>query len=147
MIIRVFDDKRAEVCDDLLTKLIQDERQYNKFIDEKFIVKDYFKNVIKDDNNILLCYEEDNLVVGYVFLKQVICDDVKGYLIDGLFVEKEYRNRGIATKLLKESLNIVKDKDICFVDVGAMAENKTSLNLYKSLGFKEFKINLRIVYK
>lgn len=147
MIIRVFDDKRAEVCDDLLTKLIQDERQYNKFIDEKFIVKDYFKNVIKDDNNILLCYEEDNLVVGYVFLKQVICDDVKGYLIDGLFVEKEYRNRGIATKLLKESLNIVKDKDICFVDVGAMVENKTSLNLYKSLGFKEFKINLRIVYK
>lgn len=147
MIIRVFDDKRAEVCDGLLTKLIQDERQYNKFIDEKFIVKDYFKNVIKDDNNILLCYEEDNLVVGYVFLKQVVCDDVKGYLIDGLFVEKEYRNRGIATKLLKESLNIVKDKDICFVDVGAMAENKTSLNLYKSLGFKEFKINLRIVYK
>ena len=57
MIIRVFDDKRAEVCDGLLTKLIQDERQYNKFIDEKFIVKDYFKNVIKDDNNILLCYE------------------------------------------------------------------------------------------
>lgn len=147
MIIRVFDDKRAEVCDDLLTKLIQDERQYNKFIDGKFIVKDYFKNVIKDDNNILLCYEEDNLVVGYVFLKQVVCDDVNGYLIDGLFVEKEYRNRGIATKLLKESLNIVKDKDICFVDVGAMAENKTSLNLYKSLGFKEFKINLRIVYK
>lgn len=147
MIIRVFDDKRAEVCDDLLTKLIQDERQYNNFIDEKFIVKDYFKNVIKDDNNILLCYEEDNLVVGYVFLKQVVCDDVNGYLIDGLFVEKEYRNRGIATKLLKESLNIVKDKDICFVDVGAMAENKTSLNLYKSLGFKEFKINLRIVYK
>jgi len=147
MIIRVFDDKRAEACDGLLTKLIQDERQYNKFIDEKFIVKDYFKNVIKDDNNILLCYEEDNLVVGYVFLKQVVCDDVNGYLIDGLFVEKEYRNRGIATKLLKESLNIVKDKDICFVDVGAMAENKTSLNLYKSLGFKEFKINLRIVYK
>ena len=46
MIIRVLDDKRAEVCDGLLTKLIQDERQYNKFIDEKFIVKDYFKNVI-----------------------------------------------------------------------------------------------------
>ena len=147
MIIRVFDDKRAEVCDSLLTKLIQDERQYNKFIDEKFVVKDYFKNVIKNIDNILLCYEEDNLVVGYVFLKHVICDDVKGYLIDGLFVEKEYRNRGIATKLLKESLNIVKDKDICFFDVGAMAENKTSLNLYKSLGFKEFKINLRIVYK
>lgn len=147
MIIRVFDDKRAEVCDSLLTKLIQDERQYNKFIDEKFVVKDYFKNVIKNNDNILLCYEEDNLVVGYVFLKQVICDDVKGYLIDGLFVEKEYRNRGIATKLLKESLNMVKDRDIYFVDVGAMAENKTSFNLYKSLGFKEFKINLRIVYK
>ena len=59
MIIRVLDEERANACDILLTKLIQDERKYDNSINENFVVKDYFKNVIKDENNILLCYEED----------------------------------------------------------------------------------------
>ena len=47
MIIRVEDEKRADICDELLTKLIQDERQYDSSIDVNLKVKDYFKNIIK----------------------------------------------------------------------------------------------------
>lgn len=50
MIVQVKDDNLAEKCDELLTKLIEDERKYNNKINEFFIVVDYFKNVINDDN-------------------------------------------------------------------------------------------------
>ena len=69
MIIKVLDEYKADKCDELLTKLIQDERQYDSYINENFIVKDYFKNIIKDKNNILLCYEENENIVGYTYFK------------------------------------------------------------------------------
>ena len=59
MIVRIIDELKANECDELLTKLIHDEKQYNAFINEEFIVKDYFKNVIKDEKNILLGYESN----------------------------------------------------------------------------------------
>ena len=100
MVVRVFDEERANICDSLLTKLIQDERQYNSSIDKNFIVKDYFKNVIKNKDNILLCYEDEKIIKGYIYLKLITSDNMRGYLIDGLYVEEDYRNNGIATKLI-----------------------------------------------
>lgn len=139
MIIRVMNEEKANYCDDLLTKLILDERQYDESIDPNVHVKDYFKNVIKDDKNILLCYEEDNSILGYIYLKY----NNGEYIIDGLYVEKEYRNKGIAKKLINEGLNILKEKSIKYVNINVLRDNEIAYNLYKELGFNEFKVNLR----
>lgn len=56
MIIRVENINDCKICDDFLTLLIHDEKQYDETIDENFIVKDYFVNVIKNKDNILLLY-------------------------------------------------------------------------------------------
>lgn len=141
MVIRVFDEERANICDNLLTKLIQDETQYNSSIDKNFIVKDYFKNVIKNKDNILLCYEDEKIIKGYIYLKLIISDNMRGYLIDGLYVEEDYRNNGIATKLIKDALTMI--KDVNFIDINVMSQNTRAINLYKKIGFKEFKKCLR----
>lgn len=141
MIIRILDEEKADICDGLLTKLIQDERQYDNSIDKDFIVKDYFKNIIKNKDNILLCYEEDNIIKGYIYLKPVANDNARGYLIDGLYVDSEYRNYGIATKLIENALTVIKNVD--FIDINVMANNIDAINLYKHFGFNEFKISLR----
>lgn len=141
MIIRVLDEERASTCDMLLTKLIQDERQYDNSIDKDFVVNNYFKNTIKNENNILLCYEEDNIIKGYIYLKPVNNDNQNGYLIDGLYVDIAYRNNGIATKLIDNALTIIKDVD--FIDINVMSQNIDAINLYKKFGFNEFKISLR----
>lgn len=141
MIIRVLDEERASTCDMLLTKLIQDERQYDNSIDKDFVVNNYFKNTIKNENNILLCYEEDNIIKGYIYLKPVNNDNQNGYLIDGLYVDIAYRNNGIATKLIDNALAIIKDVD--FIDINVMSQNIDAVNLYKKFGFNEFKISLR----
>ena len=141
MIIRVLDEERASTCDMLLTKLIQDERQYDNSIDKDFVVNNYFKNIIKNENNILLCYEEDNIIKGYIYLKPVNNDNQNGYLIDGLYVDIAYRNNGIATELIDNALTIIKDVD--FIDINVMPQNIDAINLYKKFGFNEFKISLR----
>ena len=143
MIIRVFDEERANICDKLLTKLIKDERQYDNSIEEKIIVKDYFKNNIKNEDNILLCHEEDKTINGYIYLKLVDANNKRGYLIDGLYVDEEYRNNGIGTRLIESSLNIIKDTNIEFIDINVLAHNNNAINLYKKFGFNEFKISFR----
>ena len=139
MIIRVLDDKRANICDGLLTELIQDERQYDNSIDKDFIVKDYFVNVIKNDDNILLCYEDNEKIKGYIYLKPI----ENGYLIDGLYVDEQYRNNGIASELMEEALNILSNKGINHIDINVLFQNKSAIDLYKKYGFNEFRISLR----
>lgn len=143
MIIRVLDEERASICDILLTKLIQDERQYDNSIDKDFVVNNYFKNIIKNENNILLCYEEDNIIKGYIYLKPVNNDSQNCYLIDGLYVDNEYRNKGIATKLIENALNVIKETNVAVVDINVMANNSVAISLYKRFGFNEFRISLR----
>lgn len=139
MIIRVLDEEKANVCDQLLTKLIAEEQD----IDNGFKVKGYFKNVIKDQKKILLSFFEDDIVKGYIYLKPIETDDKNCYLIDGLYVLKEYRNNGIAKKLLDEGLKLLKEKNISFVDISVMEDNKIAYNLYKKYGFVNHRITMR----
>ena len=141
MIERVYDEKLADNCDQLLTLLIRDEKQYDNNIDDNYEVKDYFKNVIKNKENILLCYKDNDIINGYIYLKRVIENDKKGYLVDGLYVLEDYRRQGIAKKLVDYALKLIKDSE--FININVMADNKNAINLYKSFGFREFRITLQ----
>lgn len=139
MIIQIIDELDCNQCDILLTKLIQDEKQYDDTISNNFVVKNYFKNIVKLKDNILLGYKKDNKIVGYLYLKPI----ENHYLIDGLYVEKEYRNQSIATSLIKEAEKILKQKGIKYVDINVLNNNKLAKDIYESLEFKVFKIELR----
>ena len=142
MIHRVLEETDANYCDALLTKLIQEEHLYDSSIDTNFEVKNYFKNIIKKRDNILLCYKEDNNIIGYIYLKPTSNDTQKGYLIDGLYVEKDYRNKGIGKELVKEALNSI-NNTYDYIDINVLYANTIAVKLYKSLEFKEFKITMR----
>ena len=131
MIIRVENVDDCKTCDEFLTLLIHDEKQYDETIDENFIVKDYFVNVIKNKDNILFLYKEDNNSIGYVFAKRV--DD--GYLLDGLYVLENFRNKGIARKLLNEIIKEINLLGEYKIFIKVLKENIIAYNLYKSLGF------------
>lgn len=143
MIKRIKDIKSACECDSLLTKLILNEKNYDNLIDEKFVVKNYFKNVIQKEENILLAYSFNNIIIGYIYLKPISTDNENGYLIDGLYVEKEYRNKGYATDLIKEALHILSNYDIGFIDINVMYDNVIAKKLYNHFGFNEFKVQMR----
>ena len=130
MIIKVSDIYDCKICDNFLNLLIQDERKYATTIDEKFVVKDYFINMI-NNQNILLLYKKVSQPIGYIFTKKI--DDK--YLIDGLYVDIHFRNKGIATELIKEIINqiyLLGDYKIC---INVFKKNTGAVDLYKNIGF------------
>ena len=130
MIVKVNSIEDCKICDNFLTLLIQDERKYDNTIDEKFVVKDYFINMI-NNKNILLLYKKENKPIGYIFAKKI--DDK--YLIDGLYVDLNFRNNGIATKLIKEIIRYIYLLGDYKIFINVLKNNKVAVNLYKNIGF------------
>ena len=130
MIIKVNSNDDCKICDNFLTLLIQDERKYDTTIDEKFVVKDYFINMI-NNQNILLLYKNENKPIGYIFGKKI--DDK--YLIDGLYIDVIFRNKGIATKLIKVIIKEIYSLGDYEIFINVLKENKIAINLYKNIGF------------
>ena len=68
----------------------------------------------------------DNKIIGSFLL--VNKDD--GILLDEIFIEEPYRNKGIGTNIIKEVIN---NNDIIYLWV--YKENVQAISLYKKLGF------------
>ena len=130
MIVKVNSIEDCKICDNFLTLLIQDERKYDNTIDEKFVVKDYFINMI-NNQNILLLYKKENKPIGYIFAKKV--DDK--YLIDGLYVDFNFRSKGVAIKLIKEIIREIYLLGDYKIFINVLKKNKVAVSLYKNIGF------------
>ena len=143
MIDKIKTKELADKCDELLTKLILDERQYDESIDPSFEVNNYFNNFINDEDKILLGYFIDNILVGYIYVYETVSNNIKGLFIDGLYVESEYRNKGIAKELINEIILEAEKREAKFIDIKVMSKNEVAKHLYESLNFNEFKVMLR----
>ena len=130
----------ADRCDELLTKLIQDERQYNDTIDDNYIVTNHFNKMLDDENIIILAYYINEIIVGYILIRRT---DNNTCLLDGLYVEKEYRNKGIGKSLLTEAILRIKNMNIKYIDINVMYNNIIAKHIYEKLGFVEYEIKMR----
>ena len=91
--------------------------------------KSYLDTLIKGDNSFIYAYLIDDKVSGYL----MILDSIDVYEILAIATVEEYRNKGIAQKLL----NKIKTKDI-FLEV--RESNQVAINFYKKNKFKEISI-------
>ena len=130
----------ADRCDELLTKLIQDERQYNDTIDEDYIVTNHFNKMLDDENIIILGYYINKTIVGYILIRRTSNNTC---LLDGLYVEKEYRNKGIGKSLLTEAISRIKNMNVKYVDINVMYNNIIAKHIYEKLGFVGYEIKMR----
>ena len=78
--------------------------------------------LINDFCNIIV----ENLIVGCLLLT----DKDDGKLLDEIYLEEEYRNKGIGTSIIKDILN---NNDIVYLWV--YKDNVRAVSLYKELGF------------
>lgn len=130
----------ADRCDELLTKLIHDERQYNDTIDDNYIVINHFNKMLDDENIIILGYYINNIIVGYILIRRMANNTC---LLDGLYVEKEYRNKGIGKSLLTEAISRIKNMNVKYVDINVMYNNIIAKHIYEKLGFVGYEIRMR----
>lgn len=76
----------------------------------------------------ILCYMQDNKIVGYLYYS-LIYDRIE---INNIEVDKSYRNKRIATKLLNELIKENKD-----ITLEVNKNNEIALKLYNNFGFEE----------
>ena len=112
--IREFEQKDFIVVNKLLNT-------FNYKIDKESFNNDFLK---------VLIYEED--FIKGILVYQYLYDRIE---IDYIIVDNEYRNLGIATKLL----NFIEDKykDIKNITLEVRESNKVAISFYKKNGFKE----------
>lgn len=118
--------RRAELKD---TELLKEYKKhsifdYAKDLDdaERKKINDYIDNNFQLGNyNIIMA--EKKIVGAYSVLE---ADDV---LLEEIYIEKEYRNQGIATKVIGELLKTYPSLSLW------VYKNNQAFNLYKSLGF------------
>lgn len=130
----------ANRCDELLTKLIQDERQYNDTIDENYVVTNHFNTMLNNENIIILAKYINNIIVGYILIRKM---DDNTCLLDGLYVEKEYRNKGIAKSLLTEAILRIQNMNVRYIDIKVMYNNIIAKHIYEKLDFVNYEIKMR----
>lgn len=140
MIKEVKNVEDANKCDELLTKLILDEKKYNDLIDDNIVIKNHFSKMLDDEDVILLAYYLDKLIVGYILIRKInenLC------LLDGLYVLEEYRNQKIASSLLNEAIDRCKKLNVKYIDINVMEKNELAKRIYKKLDFTEYEVKLR----
>ncbi len=65
----------------------------------------------------------------------------KKYLrINSVYVDRQFRNQGIATQLLTVAQNRAKELGYQYVGLGVLHKNNPAINLYKKFGFGEYGI-------
>lgn len=137
--------KDAKYLDNLLTMLIQDERQYDDSIDENFIVTNFYQNYIEDNTKFLFLAEDNNEIIGYIygyFNKDDTNQNNIAYL-DALFIKNEYRHQGIANRLIAEFKKWAINNSCITMEVNVCSQNINAKNLYLKNNFQTFKETLK----
>ena len=126
------DYKLIKSSNDDIEKLIDYKKktifEYAKDLPENEInkINNYVKNnvpkLLNNYSNIVV----DNKVVGCLLLT----DKDDGKLLDEIYLEEEYRNKGIGTNIIKD---IITNNNIIYLWV--YKENIQAISLYKKLGF------------
>ena len=137
MTFRFANVEDCSILDTMLTKLIMDERKYDKSIDKNFKVQNFYQNVLGKNNIIYLC-EEENKIVGYVY----VIINAEDAVIDALYVDECYRNKKVATTLVTDIIKVINEKNIHKILINVMSDNIVAKNFYLSLGFNPFRETL-----
>lgn len=139
------DYENAKKSNELLTKLIKDEKKYDENINENCVVSSLYEKFYDDEDVCLLVAVKEGSVIGYVYGFIENSGDAvlnKICILDALYVEEEHRRYGVGKKLINELKNWAKEKAAKHMELKVLLQNEKAKNLYKSLDFKEKKVIL-----
>src|SRR3989344_259366 len=82
--------------------------------------------------------EYNNEIIGYAVLAFRTVPHAHTALLHSLFVNEQFRNKGIGRAIIKYAEELALQNGIEILLLEASAENKNATSLYKKLGFEEY---------
>ena len=132
----------AARLDELLTKLIHDEAQYDSNLNGSYVVTDNYCDRIGLEGHKLLLIEDGGEIVAFLygFLYEIPGMLAKPIaILDALYVEEAYRRKGCAAQLISAFKSFAAESGACRIELKVLSRNETALRLYEKLSFKETK--------
>lgn len=120
---------------ELVVFLKKIDKHYPVSISSKVDLDEYAEKIL--DKATLMIWREKGVIVGIVVGYNNCTFDDMGY-ISLVGVDFEYRNRGIATTLIKRFIMDCNNKGIYKVHLYTDSRNASAIHMYKKLGFKPY---------
>ena len=89
--------------------------------------------ILSENGIFLVACDEEDVAVGYVSIRYVLDE---GYM-NNIAVKREYRNKGLATRLLKVLERECRALGLAFITLEVRESNTTARKLYSSMGYEE----------
>ena len=116
------------------------EHRPDIYVDGNPLPKEYFDNMLNDENALNIVFEENGKIMGLLMAEKKhnnaipIAKERITYFIDDIVVDSNYRRKGIGKALYEYLLNIAKSDKIDSIELNVWAFNKSALKFYESLG-------------
>lgn len=140
----------VDIANQYLTKLIRDEKQYDKNINENCVVNSFYENVINNENSIVLLAFCKNVAIGYLY--GYVKNNGDAYLdkvsqLEAMYVDNEYRHMGVGNCLINQFKNWSKNKGVRFIDINVCKDNINAIMLYQKNDFNVNKYSMTLELK
>ena len=104
----------------------------------KHDIDDFFKGILQQQNIKVFVAEIENQLAGYIICSKHLRPKYfaiksKGR-IDSLYVDANYRNQNIASKLVEEAMNFLNDQ--AYIELEFIAENQSAKGFWLKNGFE-----------
>ena len=97
--------------------------------------KNQFVSQFKKEINFSFGYFKNNNLIGFIIGDLVNIENISEYEILILYVDINYRKKGYATNLIKESIFLLKDKNLKKMYLDVAESNNSAINFYKKINF------------
>jgi len=106
---------------------------------------EYFKAELKKKNSAVFIAEDKKpigIIIATHFKPLRISKFARKGYVSNLYVQENYRNKGIGKKLLDISLKWLKENKVKYISLEIHLENKKALKFHRNLGFKDYTLKL-----
>ncbi len=109
----------------------------------------YFTKALETHDPYFFIAEVQGIIVGFITYKKGLANYFDtviqefGWVLE-IFIDPEYRNHGIGTKLMEEAAKFFKSEGLQYVKVEVSSHNTNAMQFYKKNGFIS---HVEVMYK
>lgn len=126
---------------DLVADLFNKYRVFYKKESDIELAKQFIQTRLENNESVIFVAvdSEQTKPVGFTQLYPTYSSVrvVKNWILNDLYVDKEYRKQGIGEKLIAAAMNFAKENNAKFVQLSTAVDNYTAQSLYERIGFKK----------
>lgn len=107
-----------------------------------------FEEINADVNNELIVLEYESHIIGtfqLTFIPHLVLQGTKRAQIEGVRIDKKFRNQGLGSKMMEWIFNRAKDKGCSLIQLTTNKDRKDAIRFYEKLEFKATHEGMKIV--